>query len=121
MKQKIAFVGVGRMGANMARRVHEMGWPVTAVHDVNRAAADELATEIGAQSCTSLAEVTAAADVIFTVVTNDAAMQSIFAAQPSARRRTATSRRRQKPPEPAASKAAWPVRSLRPAKARSNS
>jgi 3-hydroxyisobutyrate dehydrogenase-like beta-hydroxyacid dehydrogenase len=81
MKQKIAFVGVGRMGANMARRVHEMGWQVTAVHDVNRTAADELATEIGAQSCTSLAEVTAAADVIFTVVTNDAAMQSIFAPQ----------------------------------------
>lgn len=81
MKQKIAFVGVGRMGANMARRVHEIGWPVTAVYDVNRAAADELASEIGAQSCTSLAEVTAAADIIFTVVTNDAAMQSIFAPQ----------------------------------------
>ena len=79
MSQKIAFVGVGRMGANMARRVHEIGYPVTAVYDVNPAAAAELASEIGAKACDSLAEVTALADVIFTVVTNDAAMRAIFA------------------------------------------
>lgn len=78
MKEKIAFVGVGRMGANMARRVKEVGYQVTAVHDVNRAAAAELAAEIGATACEKLADVTAAADVIFTVVTNDAAMESIF-------------------------------------------
>ncbi|MBP7948629.1 MAG: NAD(P)-dependent oxidoreductase [Verrucomicrobiales bacterium] len=78
MNEKIAFVGVGRMGANMARRVREVGCSVTAVHDVNRAAAQELAAEIGAKACDNLAEVTAAADVIFTVVTNDPAMRSIF-------------------------------------------
>ena len=78
MKEKIAFVGVGRMGANMARRVKEVGYQVTAVYDVNEVAAAELAAEIGATACTKLADVTAAADVIFTVVTNDAAMQSIF-------------------------------------------
>ena len=78
MKEKIAFVGVGRMGANMARRVKEVGYTVSAVYDVNQAAAAELAAEIGAAACPKLADVTAAADVIFTVVTNDAAMQSIF-------------------------------------------
>ena len=78
MKEKIAFVGVGRMGANMARRVKEVGYTVAAVYDVNQAAAAELAAEIGPTACDKLADVTAAADVIFTVVTNDAAMQSIF-------------------------------------------
>lgn len=66
------------MGANMARRLKECGYSVTAVYDVNRPAASELAAELGAQALESLAEVTAAADVIFTVVTNDAAMRSIF-------------------------------------------
>ena len=66
------------MGANMARRVKDVGYQVTAVYDVNREAAKDLAAEIGATACESLAEVTAAADVIFTVVTNDAAMKGIF-------------------------------------------
>ena len=75
---KIAFVGVGRMGANMARRLHEIGCPVTAVADLDTRAAAELAAEIGATPCSRLADLTAAADVIFTVVTNDAAMRAIF-------------------------------------------
>jgi 3-hydroxyisobutyrate dehydrogenase len=78
MKEKIAFVGVGRMGGNMARRVREVGYQVTAVYDVSPEAAAEVAAEIGSTVCTKLADVTAAADIIFTVVTNDAAMQGIF-------------------------------------------
>lgn len=78
MSQNIAFVGVGKMGANMARRLKDCGYSVTAVNDVNRAAASELATEIGAEACENLADVTAKADVIFTVVTNDDAMRAIF-------------------------------------------
>lgn len=66
------------MGANMARRLKDCGYGVTAVYDVNRGIAEELAREIGAVACTSLAEVTAAADIIFTVVTNDRAMEAIF-------------------------------------------
>ena len=34
MSKKIGFVGVGRMGANMARRLKECGYKVTAVYDV---------------------------------------------------------------------------------------
>lgn len=79
-KETIAFVGVGRMGANMARRLNDCGYQVTAVNDVNQEQAEELAKEIGAKNCTSLAEVTALADVIFTVIPNDAAMRNIFMA-----------------------------------------
>ena len=42
----IAFVGVGRMGANMARRLKEQGFHVPAVYDTNRAVATELAQEL---------------------------------------------------------------------------
>jgi len=77
--ERIAFVGVGRMGANMARRIKDCGSAVTAVYDVHTAGADALATEIGAKSARTLAEVTAAADVIITVVTDDAAQVGAFA------------------------------------------
>jgi len=79
MNEKIAFVGVGRMGANMARRLRECGHAITAVYDVNPTAASTLAGEIGAQAVTRLTEVTAAADLIFTVVTDDAAQLVVFA------------------------------------------
>ena len=77
----IGFVGVGRMGGNMARRLKEVGYPVTAVFDAHGPAAAELAPEIGASSCERLSDVTAAADVIFTVVTDDAAQLTVFAEQ----------------------------------------
>src|SRR5262245_10967161 len=80
MPEKIAFVGVGRMGANMARRLKDCGYPVTAVHDVNASAAAAIATDIAATPATGLADVTAAADVVFTVVTDDAAQLGVFAA-----------------------------------------
>ncbi|MBE7499896.1 MAG: NAD(P)-dependent oxidoreductase [Verrucomicrobiales bacterium] len=75
----IGFVGVGRMGANMARRLRDCGQPVTAVYDVAREVARELATELGCRAVETLAEVTQAADVIFTVVSDDRAMRRIFA------------------------------------------
>jgi 3-hydroxyisobutyrate dehydrogenase len=78
MNKTIAFVGVGRMGANMARRAKDCGYTVAAVFDVNKPAAQELATELGCKACDRLAEVTASADIIFTVVTNDKAMRGIF-------------------------------------------
>jgi 3-hydroxyisobutyrate dehydrogenase len=78
MKRTIAFVGVGRMGANMARRLHSQGFPVQAVHDLHRLPAEALATELNAQAAPTLAAVTAAAEVIFTVVTDDAAQLALF-------------------------------------------
>lgn len=79
MKEKVAFVGVGRMGANMARRLKDQGFNVTAVYDVYRDGAKSLAQELGATAPETLAEVTAAADVIVTVVTDDAAQRGVFA------------------------------------------
>jgi 3-hydroxyisobutyrate dehydrogenase len=75
----IGFVGVGRMGANMARRLAERGLQVTAVYDVNRGAATALAGEVRCAACQQLSDVTAQADVIITVVSDDAAMRQIFA------------------------------------------
>jgi 3-hydroxyisobutyrate dehydrogenase len=79
MTDKIAFVGVGRMGGNMARRLKECGYHLTAVYDAHAAGARELAAEIGAEPCPTLAAVTARADVIFTVVTDDSAQLAVFA------------------------------------------
>jgi 3-hydroxyisobutyrate dehydrogenase-like beta-hydroxyacid dehydrogenase len=76
--ETIAVVGVGRMGANMARRLRETGYSVAAVFDVRREAAEALAAELGCAAPATLAEVTAAAGVILTVVTDDAAMRGIF-------------------------------------------
>ena len=78
MPEKIGFVGVGRMGANMARRLKECGYEVSAVFDVDSARAQTLATELGCAAPTDLAEVTKLSDVIITVVTDDKAMKSIF-------------------------------------------
>ncbi|MAG37562.1 MAG: 2-hydroxy-3-oxopropionate reductase [Dehalococcoidia bacterium] len=78
-REKIGIVGVGRMGANIARHLHEEGFPVAAVFDADRPRADELASEIGAIVCTSLADVTAQSGTILTVVTDDQAMETVFA------------------------------------------
>jgi len=79
MKDKIGFVGDGRMGANMARRLHDCGYRVTAVYDLHPPVAAKLARELGARHAQTLAAVTAAADVVFTVVTDDQAQASVFA------------------------------------------
>jgi len=78
MAEKIGIVGVGRMGANMARRLKEVGYPVTAVYDMRAASAQAVAQEIGCEACVSLARVTALSDVVITVVTDDAAMLNIY-------------------------------------------
>jgi 3-hydroxyisobutyrate dehydrogenase len=79
MAERIGVVGVGRMGANMARRLHECGYNITAVYDMNRDVARKLADEVKAQATSTLTQVTANADVIITVVTDDRAMKRIFA------------------------------------------
>ena len=79
MTERIGFVGVGRMGANMARRLKECGYPVVLVHDAHRPSADALAQELGCRAAASLEEVTEASDAIITVVSDDAAMRRIFA------------------------------------------
>lgn len=79
MSEKIAFVGVGRMGANMARRLRDCGHVIAAVYDTHAPTAAALAKEFRLKPARTLAAVTAAADVIFTVVTDDAAQLGVFA------------------------------------------
>jgi 3-hydroxyisobutyrate dehydrogenase len=76
--QRIGIVGVGRMGANMARRLAECGFPIGAVFDANSATAQSLASELGCVAADELKTVTALADVILTVVSDDRAMKQIF-------------------------------------------
>jgi len=78
MPERIGFVGVGRMGANMARRLKECGYSIAAVYDVNTATAQALAQELGCVAADQLKIVTALSDVIITVVTDDKAMKSIY-------------------------------------------
>ena len=68
------------MGANMARRLHDRDFHVTAVYDAHRPSATTLAQELGSFASPSLGEVAASADVIITVVSDDAAMREIFSA-----------------------------------------
>jgi 3-hydroxyisobutyrate dehydrogenase-like beta-hydroxyacid dehydrogenase len=74
----MGIVGVGRMGASMARRLKDLGYVIGGVYDVRAESADQLAAELGCPAHRSLAAVTASADVILTVVTDDAAMRGIF-------------------------------------------
>ena len=78
MSQKVGFVGVGRMGANMARRLKDCGYDVSAVYDIRSEAATELATELGSAAASTLAQVTELSDVIITVVIDDASMHTIL-------------------------------------------
>ena len=76
---RIGVVGTGRMGANIALRLKDRGFAVTAVYDVRDEAAKAAAAESGAVAYERLAAVTACADVVITVVTDDAAMDRVFA------------------------------------------
>lgn len=78
MIQTIGFVGVGRMGANMARRLKDCGFSISAVYDLNAELAQHIADELGAAAPSHLADVTRLSDVIITVVSDDAAMRAIY-------------------------------------------
>ncbi|MGN6643611.1 MAG: NAD(P)-binding domain-containing protein, partial [Verrucomicrobiota bacterium] len=75
---KIGFVGVGRMGANMARRLKECGFEIAAVYDANLAVAQAVAQELGTIAADELRVVTKLSEVIITVVSDDKAMKQIF-------------------------------------------
>lgn len=75
---RIGVVGVGRMGANIARHLNDEGFSVVAVYDVDAGRATALGEEIGAEATDQLARVTELSDYIITVVTDDNAMRTIF-------------------------------------------
>lgn len=78
-KYRVGFVGIGRMGANMARRLKEQGYHVEAVHDVDQDRGEELAGELGCQAAENPAGVAERANTVLTVITDDDAMRQIYA------------------------------------------
>jgi len=67
------------MGANLARRLHDVGYSIVALCDVRPESAAEVAAETGGEVTSSLARVSELANVVVTVVSDDAAMYQIFA------------------------------------------
>jgi 3-hydroxyisobutyrate dehydrogenase len=78
MAERVGFVGVGRMGGNMARRLKECGFEISAVFDANASAAKTLADELGTRQAENVKEVTKLSDTVITVVSDDRAMKQIY-------------------------------------------
>jgi 3-hydroxyisobutyrate dehydrogenase len=76
---KVGIVGTGRMGANIAQRLKDVGYEVVALYDARPEAAAETAKLTGGEATTSLARVAELSDVVITVVSDDLAMDEIFA------------------------------------------
>ena len=75
---RIGIVGVGRMGANMARRLKERGYPLAVVYDIDSARSRSVAAELGCSAATTPAEAAKESNTVITVVTDDTAMRDIF-------------------------------------------
>ncbi|MDF0672903.1 MAG: NAD(P)-dependent oxidoreductase [Nitrospira sp.] len=78
---RIGFIGVGRMGANMARRLKQGGYRIAAVQDRHTDASESLSQELGSEAARSPARVAEISDIVITVVSDDAAMREIYAEQ----------------------------------------
>src|SRR5690349_19542732 len=76
---RVGFVGVGRMGANMARRLRDKGYRITAVQDGHQDLAEKLSRELGCDAARTPARVAELSELIVTVVSDDAAMREIYA------------------------------------------
>ena len=66
------------MGSNIARRLFHSHVPVGVVYDKNTSLAQNLARELRCHHAQRLAEINANAEIVFTVVTDDDAVNSIF-------------------------------------------
>ncbi len=71
----VGFIGLGRMGKGMARRILEGGHDL-AVFDVARAPVEELAAA-GARGAASIADVCAGREVVITMLVEDAAVLDV--------------------------------------------
>lgn len=79
----LGFVGVGRMGANMARCLKDKGYAITAVQDPHVQVANSLAQELSCEVAATPVRVAELSEVVLTVVTDDAAMKEIFSEKDS--------------------------------------
>jgi 3-hydroxyisobutyrate dehydrogenase-like beta-hydroxyacid dehydrogenase len=76
MADALAFVGLGAMGSRLARRLLEAGYPVTGY---NRTASKaQPLVDAGLRLAATPREAAAAADVVFTMVTDDEALRAVM-------------------------------------------
>lgn len=75
---RIGIVGVGRMGANMARRLQELQYPIVAVYDADPQRAEGLAKELQCEATPTPARLAGLANTVMTVVPDDGAMRQIY-------------------------------------------
>jgi 3-hydroxyisobutyrate dehydrogenase-like beta-hydroxyacid dehydrogenase len=74
---RLGFIGIGNMGSRIARRLLEQGYQVIA-YNRSREAAEAL-VKYGATVANSIAELASEADVILSSLTNDDAVNSVYA------------------------------------------
>lgn len=77
MSDTIGFIGLGRMGRPMALNLCRKGFRLV-VHDINRAAVDDLALH-QARPAANAAEVAAASDIVITMLPNSAIVGEVLA------------------------------------------
>jgi 2-hydroxy-3-oxopropionate reductase len=75
MPETVGFIGLGVMGAPMARNLLQAGHPLV-VHNRSRGAVNEL-SEAGAEPAASAREVAERADVVITMLPDSAAVESV--------------------------------------------
>ena len=73
---KLGWIGLGNMGSRIAKRLRNSGYPLM-VYNRDRSKTEELVT-IGAELAGSPGELAAAADIIFSCLSDGAAVQSVY-------------------------------------------
>jgi 3-hydroxyisobutyrate dehydrogenase-like beta-hydroxyacid dehydrogenase len=74
---KLGFIGLGNMGSRIAQRLLDHGYPLVA-YDLDIAKAEAVAAKRGF-AAKNILELTRTADVILSCLTNDEAVQSVYA------------------------------------------
>lgn len=77
--ERLGFIGLGRMGQAMAGRLLAAGFPLT-LHNRTRSRADALVAS-GAIWADTPAEVAARSDIIFTILTDEQAVETVYCGQ----------------------------------------
>jgi 3-hydroxyisobutyrate dehydrogenase len=75
--EKVAFIGIGNMGAPMAGHLARMGFAVT-VYDLRRELVDRFVAEHGGTAVSSAVEAARGADAVITMLPNDKVVRAVI-------------------------------------------
>src|SRR5579872_7555843 len=78
-EKKVGVVGLGRMGGNIAKRLFHAHVSLGAVYDKNEALAAQTARDLRCYHAKKLAEINANCEIVITIVTDDDAVNEIYA------------------------------------------